>query len=57
MASAASTAWCGGAVQVNATTNPSRFVLGSALFAAIDLDGNGLEQPLKLGDVQVLERP
>jgi len=30
---------------------------GSALFAAIDLDGNGLEQPLKLGDVQVLERP
>jgi len=27
------------------------------LFAAIDLDGNGLEQPLKLGVVQVLERP
>src|SRR6266851_1457714 len=34
----------------------SGFVPGSALIPAIDLDGNGLEQPLKLGVVQVLER-
>jgi hypothetical protein len=27
------------------------------LIAAIDLDGNGLEQPLKLRVVQGLERP
>ena len=27
------------------------------MIAAIDLDGNGLEQHLKLGVVEVLERP
>jgi hypothetical protein len=31
--------------------------LGPRLIAAIDLDGNCLQQPLKLGVVQVLERP
>jgi hypothetical protein len=33
----------------------SGFVLGTALIAATDLDGNGLEQPRKLGVVQVFE--
>src|SRR5215469_12305986 len=34
----------------------SGFALGTALISAIDLDGNGLEQPVKLGVVQVFER-
>ena len=31
------------------------FVLGTALIAAIDLDGNGREQPLELDVVEVLQ--
>ena len=33
----------------------SGFALGTALISAIDLDGNGVEQPVKLGIVQVFE--
>jgi hypothetical protein len=35
--------------------NHGSFVLGTVLISAIDLDSNGLEQPVKLGIVQVFE--
>ena len=41
--------WCPG------WCSRSGFALGTALISAIDLDGNGLEQPVKLGVVQVFE--
>jgi len=41
--------WCPG------WCSRSGFALGTALISAIDLDGNGLEQPVKLVVVQVFE--
>ena len=35
----------------------SGFALGTALISAIDLDGNGLEQPIKLGFARYLSEP
>jgi len=34
----------------------SGFARRTALISAVDLDGNGFEQPVKLGVVQVFER-